>query len=741
MSRIDRFKCKKTLLWAALFAAALWLFAACSEKKTDFPVQTPALDPDGVVTITLSPTEIAIVTPSPEPPRLDLSPYRLSTEQGQDVLYDILPLLRQEGKELLNVGFSDEDELTILYGQKGGFALSIERFSLRYGLWETLGRQDFSEPIATDGSISMYAFDPPLFFVPQQHTLYRFDPSSRTLKSTEMGDRIFGDFLWDGEDVLFFDESDGSLNRLLSNGEQMRIFRPDFRYQYVSLLSVTSDRKYASFSATDSYTQENVSFLVDLTSGEVMGQEEGSSYLLDFSDGVAALNCTFDWKETETRAFLTFRRTDAFTSSAVRRLQRERTDFFPSVRSYRQGFLLENRDAAYTLLLTDPGGEAIREITVVPELLSPFDAQDGETEAALIDPSEDEDEGDEFEGDTDSFWDGFADVNAVSDAYVLTSIQNENGICGVLLWAYRQTDEERETGILFSERLFAASPHTFSDYGVYAERVRNIYDTYGIVVLLEKDAALHVSTHEAEPFAIEDGNALLDEAFLQLESTLIDYPPQFFQTLCDRYLNGIVIEFTGTIRASDASSLDYPSALTCLLDRYRLIVFDVGFTADMRYTIFHEVSHMIDTKMDTIADFDDPLWSEAGWNALNPPGFLYYNAYNNDRGEPYDVVGSKEYTALDRSYQKRGKTENVYFVDIYSKTYATEDRAVLFGTLMRDRENDALLRCPHLLDKLKYYFAAIRRFYDPDGAWAQSPPGWERRLNELNEADEQKNAA
>ena len=97
-----------------------------------------------------------------------------------------------------------------------------------------------------------------------------------------------------------------------------------------------------------------------------------------------------------------------------------------------------------------------------------------------------------------------------------------------------------------------------------------------------------------------------------------------------------------------------------------------------------------------------------------------------------DVAGSQEYTEWDPAYQTYDQKERVYFIDSYSKTFPTEDRAVLLGTLMEGEQGDDLFKCPHITDKLLYYFRAIRACFDPNGQLWREPTYWEQRLTMLN---------
>ena len=101
----------------------------------------------------------------------------------------------------------------------------------------------------------------------------------------------------------------------------------------------------------------------------------------------------------------------------------------------------------------------------------------------------------------------------------------------------------------------------------------------------------------------------------------------------------------------------------------------------------------------------------------------------------------KQFRKLVRSiteyiYDSSGNNENTYFIDSYSQTYPTEDRARLFEYLMYNdtEEYSDYLALPHLQDKLKFFFEAIRKGFD-SSTWPEKTV-WEEKLDEKIKARE-----
>ena len=110
------------------------------------------------------------------------------------------------------------------------------------------------------------------------------------------------------------------------------------------------------------------------------------------------------------------------------------------------------------------------------------------------------------------------------------------------------------------------------------------------------------------------------------------------------------------------------------------------------------------------------------------------NAYAYDM-YPYDFCvdgiyyqyGYDKYSEY--TYEKAEYTNQfdiAYFVDEYSMTYPTEDRARIFEAIMTDKKSNLdFEKAPHLIEKLNYYAECIREVFDTTG-WKNVP--WEKYM-------------
>ena len=118
--------------------------------------------------------------------------------------------------------------------------------------------------------------------------------------------------------------------------------------------------------------------------------------------------------------------------------------------------------------------------------------------------------------------------------------------------------------------------------------------------------------------------------------------------------------------------------------------------------------HAVENKLEFASRIrDNMIYSEEGWMALNPEGFSYPDSYDN---LPYEIYTD----GYDR-----------WFIDLYSKTYAKEDRA----RIMEYAVTGAVWQFagyPERQAKLSYLCDAIRESFDTS-LWS-SIPAWEASL-------------
>ena len=245
--------------------------------------------------------------------------------------------------------------------------------------------------------------------------------------------------------------------------------------------------------------------------------------------------------------------------------------------------------------------------------------------------------------------------------------------------------------------------------------VSSIERQYGIRILLKEAAVLRFPDYTAEPFTQD---AKIKEALKRLETALSRYPNGMLKQVCKNRLRGILFCFTGRMYTKNLVNIDDPDAFAVTFHDTQLIAINLEHDTDVARSVFHELTHLIDGYLAWASDAS--VFSEGEWNSLNPPGFRYHYAYLDSEGRSFaDSVGS--YTAVSAD---GGKAE-VYFVDEYSKTFPSEDRARLMEVVMcSEPVPDYLLERP-MQEKLRYYASVLRKQLGQE--WTV-PPYWERAL-------------
>ena len=244
------------------------------------------------------------------------------------------------------------------------------------------------------------------------------------------------------------------------------------------------------------------------------------------------------------------------------------------------------------------------------------------------------------------------------------------------------------------------SPESILDQALY-QKAQTLSQQFGLDIRIAEQCSLaythYIGDALAEPYFVR-------EALNTLEQALSAYPEGFFRQLPYDSMQEIRIELAGDLRARDdvdTHPVDIGGFAQATSDHY-LIVLDG--TALQITTVFHEISHIIDKRLEWNANLQtDALFSEETWQSLQPSGFRY--------AESYIDIPALEHPD--------------YFVRAYSTTFPTEDRATLMALAMTDSE--VLLGNGGMLAKMRYYAACIRDCFDTT-AWPETTR-WEQALS------------
>lgn len=252
------------------------------------------------------------------------------------------------------------------------------------------------------------------------------------------------------------------------------------------------------------------------------------------------------------------------------------------------------------------------------------------------------------------------------------------------------------------------------DWGTLADvnaKATRLEETYDITIYLGPEIPEQIDCFYT---AQENDPSVLSEALDRLSSILACYPENFFSQLYFGDNRGLRIYLTGAITGDTEGMLSDPSGFTNEINSHMVMVLDTNYSWDWNYTVNHEFSHMIDRRLNFYAIYDHTaVFSEETWSSFNPDSCSYLETYA-------DYEANPDY-----------ETYSDYFVDSYGVTFATEDRAELFGWALSDYLNDVsanpiFAEGTPTTEKYRYYCESIRDGFDTS-QWTEALP-WEQVL-------------
>ena len=242
------------------------------------------------------------------------------------------------------------------------------------------------------------------------------------------------------------------------------------------------------------------------------------------------------------------------------------------------------------------------------------------------------------------------------------------------------------------------------------ERAASIESRYGIKILLGDQTE---DSYGDYYMAHEMGESYISEGLDALESALAKYPDGFMKQLLYGEQRRMEFHLTGAFALKEypegkINGFTYYIGLAQEAEGENRVIVDITMAGSIEQTLHHEIMHIIDNKLRFDANVrKDALYSEEDWNALNPSEFSY--------------VEDKFH--LPESIYRDGYES--YFIDIYSRTAAKEDRARIFEYAMIDADW-AFSNSTGRYEKLEYLCACIRDTFDTKGWPAKTV--WEKTL-------------
>ena len=288
---------------------------------------------------------------------------------------------------------------------------------------------------------------------------------------------------------------------------------------------------------------------------------------------------------------------------------------------------------------------------------------------------------------------------------------SDSGNCDLYAWEY-SADTVREYKNAFKK-------YTDIPEEVEARR-RELEDKYGFYIYLGSE--VFASSFDYDLKLYKDYDSVLEQMDV-IDEVLSIYPEGFFEQFKYGGIKTLSIYLCGGFvkRADVANTISDAIALACVFGYERALALDLNWSWCLKRTIVHELSHWIDGRINSGGELGGYADYENDWLEVNPDDYTYKYSYESGR------------TIWKYIYSAYGDNSNTYFIDEYSQTYPTEDRARLFEYLMyNDDDYYDYIAVPNLQNKLKFYFEAIRKGFDTTG-WPEKTV-WEEELEKKIEA-------
>ena len=205
----------------------------------------------------------------------------------------------------------------------------------------------------------------------------------------------------------------------------------------------------------------------------------------------------------------------------------------------------------------------------------------------------------------------------------------------------------------------------------------------------------------------------IDAALEILGRELLIYPEGYFSQLLYGSVREIEIHLAGTLTnlevpEGEVNGFTSYSGFAQTRNGKKVIVLDMNEGDQLARFIHHELFHLLDDKLAFDATIrEDAMYSEDDWMKLNPEGFEYAGS----TFELPDEIYNEEY--------------DVWFIDMYSRTMAREDRARIMEYAMTGDYN-MFIAAPYRQAKLEYLNQCIRDSFDTFG-WPEKTM-WEETL-------------
>lgn len=234
------------------------------------------------------------------------------------------------------------------------------------------------------------------------------------------------------------------------------------------------------------------------------------------------------------------------------------------------------------------------------------------------------------------------------------------------------------------------SNNSLFENGYITNKVNDIKDEYGVNVYLKETS--NIMHKDYDIVEVTNYNDIID-GLSYLEDYLLVFNKEFFKRFTEYDMKGLSIYFAYDITGGDMNSSDTDVVgLSFVKNNEYVIIIKLNSKENLLNVLFHETMHIIDIYLE-IKGF------EYEWNSLNPSYFSYENVY-------FPNVVYKD-TLTNGKY-----SEEIYFVDNYSRVNEKEDRARIFEAICNF---ESYKEYPYLKLKIDYLKSVLIAYFPEVG--------------------------
>lgn len=304
-------------------------------------------------------------------------------------------------------------------------------------------------------------------------------------------------------------------------------------------------------------------------------------------------------------------------------------------------------------------------------------------------------------------------VGSPQDLVYLPSIhmavfQFKHNYSHIVLWDLNQKTELTRDSADHSAKYYSSDQPDQRGIQALKDRAQVLGEKYGINIYLADECKREFPGYHAEPVY---QTRLIKESLTVLEKALSSYPDDFFRQLNIPETGKLGIYIAGNFSTVGNDNPDHANGVYFHEEGSQYLVLNASNFSSLESTIYHEISHAIDlyakftAPLKSLYDYEDDIF-----NQLNPAGFSYDYSYRRNEDKK------------DLAFTAASQSDNVYFIDYYSKSFPSEDRARIMENAMHPQGID-YFQYPALRRKLEYMSRFLREIFDT-GKW-ESETVWE----------------